>query len=343
MCCSDRLWVGRLLFRNLTPADLVHPNNQTLNQMIVSSKNLSKSYGTFRALTDCNISVKSGEVFGLLGPNGAGKTTLLRTLLGFIKPTSGQACIAGFDCASQSVQVRQRTAYLPGEARLFRRMRGHHVLDFFSRLRADCDRKKCSAIAERLQLDGRRQVSRMSTGMRQKLALSMVLAIDCPLVILDEPTANLDPSARAEVLALVLEARNTGRTVIFSSHVLSEIESTCDRVVIMRAGHIAHEQSIATLRRRHRIYAQLAGPLTQIPESLADSISIIRESGSEAVLESADSLTRVLDWLSGLPLSELKIEPVGLSAVYDRYHREDARHRDTASLPRHISPSSQGA
>ncbi len=343
MCCSDRLWVGRLLFRNLTPADLVHPNNQTLNQMIVSSKNLSKSYGTFRALTDCNISVKSGEVFGLLGPNGAGKTTLLRTLLGFIKPTSGQACIAGFDCASQSVQVRQKTAYLPGEARLFRRMRGHHVLDFFSRLRADCDRKKCSAIAERLQLDGRRQVSRMSTGMRQKLALSMVLAIDCPLVILDEPTANLDPSARAEVLALVLEARNTGRTVIFSSHVLSEIESTCDRVVIMRAGHIAHEQSIVTLRRRHRIYAQLAGPLTQIPESLADSISIIRESGSEAVLESADSLTRVLDWLSGLPLSELKIEPVGLSAVYDRYHREDARHRDTASLPRHISPSSQGA
>ena len=343
MCCSDRLWVGRLLFRNLTPADLVHPNNQTLNQMIVSSKNLSKSYGTFRALTDCNISVKSGEVFGLLGPNGAGKTTLLRTLLGFIKPTSGQACIAGFDCASQSVEVRQKTAYLPGEARLFRRMRGHHVLDFFSRLRADCDRKKCSAIAERLQLDGRRQVSRMSTGMRQKLALSMVLAIDCPLVILDEPTANLDPSARAEVLALVLEARNTGRTVIFSSHVLSEIESTCDRVVIMRAGHIAHEQSIATLRRRHRIYAQLAGPLTQIPESLADSISIIRESGSEAVLESTDSLTRVLDWLSGLPLSELKIEPVGLSAVYDRYHREDARHRDTASLPRHISPSSQGA
>jgi len=343
MCCSDRLWVGRLLFHNLTPADLVHPNNQTLNQMIVSSKNLSKSYGTFRALTDCNISVKSGEVFGLLGPNGAGKTTLLRTLLGFIKPTSGQACIAGFDCASQSVEVRQKTAYLPGEARLFRRMRGHHVLDFFSRLRADCDRKKCSAIAERLQLDGRRQVSRMSTGMRQKLALSMVLAIDCPLVILDEPTANLDPSARAEVLALVLEARNTGRTVIFSSHVLSEIESTCDRVVIMRAGHIAHEQSIATLRRRHRIYAQLAGPLPQIPERLADSISIIRESGSEAVLESADSLTRVLDWLSGLPLSELKIEPVGLSAVYDRYHREDARHRDTASLPCHISPSSQGA
>ena len=311
--------------------------------MIVSSENLSKSYGTFRALTDCNICVESGEVFGFLGPNGAGKTTFLRTLLGFIKPTSGQACIAGFDCSSQSVRVREKTAYLPGEARLFRRMRGHHVLDFFSRLRADCDRKKCSVIAERLQLDCQRQVSRMSTGMRQKLALSMVLAIDCPLIILDEPTANLDPSARAEVLELVLEARNTGRTVIFSSHVLSEIESTCDRVVIMRAGHIAHEQSIATLRRRHRICAQLTGPLTQIPESLTGSISVVQESASDVVLESTDSLTRVLDWLSGLPLSELRIEPVGLSAVYGRYHREDARHNDTASLPHYTSPSSQGA
>ncbi len=313
------------------------------NSLIVSSQNLSKSYGSFRALTDCNIRVESGEVFGLLGPNGAGKTTLLRTLLGFIKPTSGQACIAGFDCSSQSIQVREKTAYLPGEARLFRRMRGHHVLDFFSRLRVDCDRKKCSAIAERLQLDCQRQVSRMSTGMRQKLALSMVLAIDCPLTILDEPTANLDPSARAEVLELVLEARNTGRTVIFSSHVLSEIESTCNRVVIMRAGHIAHEQSIATLRKRHRIFAQLTGPLTQIPESLTGSISVVKESASDVVLESTDSLTRVLDWLSGLPLSELKIEPVGLSAVYDRCHRGDALHSDPALISHHNSSSTQGA
>jgi len=311
--------------------------------MIVSSENLSKSYGTFRALSDCNIRVQSGEVFGLLGPNGAGKTTFLRTLLGFIKPTSGRASIAGFDCVTQSVQTRQKTAYLPGEARLFRRMRGHHVLDFFSRLRLDCDRSTCSKIAERLQLDCQRQVSRMSTGMRQKLALSMVLAIDCPLVILDEPTANLDPSARAEVLELVVEARNMGRTIIFSSHVLSEIESTCDRVVIMRTGHIAHEQSIATLRRSHRIYAQLTGPLPSIPESLASSISIVKKSAGDVVLESTDSLTRVLDWLSGLPLSELKIEPVGLAAVYDRYHRENFRHRDTPSLPHRISIPSQGA
>ena len=115
--------------------------------MIVETQNLSKSYGSFCALEDCNVAVDSGEIFGLLGPNGAGKTTLLRTLLGFIKPTSGHASIAGFDCYSESVRVRQSTSYLPGEARLFRRMKGHHVLDFFARLRADCDRTKCSEIA----------------------------------------------------------------------------------------------------------------------------------------------------------------------------------------------------
>lgn len=300
--------------------------------MIVTTENLSKYYGSFCALKDCNLNVESGEVFGLLGPNGAGKTTLLRTLLGFIKPTSGLAFIAGFDCHLESVRVRQSTSYLPGEARLFRRMKGLHVLDFFARLRTDCDRAKCSDIAERLQLDCRRQVSRMSTGMRQKLALSMVLAIDCPLIILDEPTANLDPSARSEVLGLVLEARSAGRTVIFSSHVLSEIETTCDRVVIMRHGQIAHEQSLATLRKRYRIYAQLNGPRCQIPESLSDTISVVKESASEIVLESTDSLTHVLDWLSNLQLSELKIEPVGLSAVYDRFHREDRRHRADTSL-----------
>jgi ABC-2 type transport system ATP-binding protein len=311
--------------------------------MIVSTENLSKSYGSFCALRDCNVAVESGEIFGLLGPNGAGKTTLLRTLLGFIKPTSGRASIAGFDCHLESVRVRQNTSYLPGEARLFRRMKGQHVLDFFARLRADCDRTKCFEIVERLQLDCRRQVSRMSTGMRQKLALSMVLAIDCPLVILDEPTANLDPSARAEVLDLVLEARGAGRTVIFSSHVLSEIESTCDRVVIMRHGQIAHEQSIATLRKRHRIYARLNGPQCRIPANLSDTISIVKESSSEIVLESTDSLTRVLDWLSTLQLSELKIEPVGLSAVYDHFHREDSRHRTNTSLFHSASSPQQGS
>ncbi|MEI8154846.1 MAG: ATP-binding cassette domain-containing protein [Hyphomicrobiales bacterium] len=175
--------------------------------MLVHTDNLTKRYGSFTALDGCSLSVAEGHIFGLLGPNGAGKTTLLRLLLGYIRPTSGAATVAGFDCVSQSLEVRARTAYLPGEARLFRRMDGHRVLDFFASLRPGSRRDVAAAVARRLDLDCSRQVARMSTGMRQKLALAVVLAMETPLVILDEPTANLDPTARAEVLDLVLEAR----------------------------------------------------------------------------------------------------------------------------------------
>ncbi|MFM8702734.1 MAG: ABC transporter ATP-binding protein, partial [Planctomycetia bacterium] len=174
--------------------------------MLVRTEHLTKRYGGFTALDGCSLSVPEGAIFGLLGPNGAGKTTLLRLLMGYITPTAGAATVAGFDCVRESLEVRARTAYLPGESRLFRRMNGHRVLDFFAGLRPGCRREVAAAVARRLDLDCSRQVARMSTGMRQKLALAVVLAMETPLVILDEPTANLDPTARAEVLELVLEA-----------------------------------------------------------------------------------------------------------------------------------------
>ena len=194
--------------------------------MLVVTNRLTKRYGGFTALDACTLAVPPGEIFGLLGPNGAGKTTLLRLLLGYLTPTSGYATVAGHDTAADSLGVRENVAYLPGEARLFRRMNGREVLDFFARLRPTCSRGEAGRVADRLGLDVSRQVARMSTGMRQKLALAAVLATDVPLVILDEPTANLDPTARAEVLDLVREANAAGKTVIFSSHVLSEVEET---------------------------------------------------------------------------------------------------------------------
>ena len=287
--------------------------------MLVATDQLTKRYGTFAALDGCSLGVREGEVFGLLGPNGAGKTTLLRLLLGFIVPTSGSARIAGFDCRSESLAVRASTAYLPGEARLFRRMSGHSVLDFFAGLRWECRRAEAARVAERLDLDCRRQVARMSTGMRQKLALAVVLATDAALVILDEPTANLDPTARAEVLELVREARAAGRTVIFSSHVLSEVEETCDRVAILRRGRLVHEQSIAALRRSHRINARLAGPLGEVPSELAGRMTVTTGDDGEVTIDAGDSLASLLGWLARLPLQEVRIEPVGLGAVYDQF------------------------
>ena len=290
--------------------------------MLVESEQLTKRYGAFTALEGCSLGVRSGEVFGLLGPNGAGKTTFLRLLLGFIHPTSGTARVAGHDIRRDARAVRAATAYLPGEARLFRRMDGHGVLRFFAGLRSDCRHADAVRIARRLDLDCGRQVARMSTGMRQKLALAVVLAIDAALVILDEPTANLDPSARAEVLDLVREARDAGKTVVFSSHVLSEVEATCDRVAILRRGVVVHEQSIEHLRRHHRITARLQGPLGELPEALRDRVTVSRDREGQVVLDAPDSLAPLLGWLATLPLGEVRVDPVGLDGVYDRFHRQ---------------------
>ncbi len=292
--------------------------------MIVATNDLTKVYGTLAALRQCSLAVQPGEVFGLLGPNGAGKTTLLRLLLGYLRPTSGSASVAGFDCERQSVAVRRSVAYLPAEAAIFPHMRGRDALRFFAEIRPGGELSRSLALAGRLELDLSRKVSFMSTGMKQKLALAATLSAPTPIYILDEPTANLDPTVRATVLALVAEARAAGKTVMFSSHVLSEVEEVCDRVVILRAGQLVHTQLISQLRRQHRIVAALAGPLPPIPETLSGQLALISSNQREAVFETPGELAPLLKWLATLPLADVRIEPVGLRAVYQRFHAESA-------------------
>ena len=287
---------------------------------LIVTDHLTKRYGDVAALDDCTLQVQPGEVFGLLGPNGSGKTTLLRLLMGYLQPTRGTARIAGLDCYRQSVEVHSRVAYLPGEARLPPRQRGREVLRFFSRVRPEGSLERARSLAERLRLDLSRQVALMSTGMRQKLALAAVLSFDTPIVILDEPTSNLDPTMRSEILALVREARAAGRTVIFSSHVLSEVEAACDRVAILRQGELVHTQVVSQVRRQHRIRARLTGPMQPAPDELARELSIKINGSSQVVIETPGELSGLLGWLAQAPLAEVHIEPVGLQTVYDKYH-----------------------
>jgi ABC-2 type transport system ATP-binding protein len=290
--------------------------------VIVETDNLTKSYGRLAALAECSLAVEAGEVYGLLGPNGAGKTTLLRLLLGYLRPTAGSARINGLDCQRQSVRVRRQVAYLPAEASVFPHMRGRDALRFFAEIRPGGDLARSLKLAERLELDLSRRVSFMSTGMKQKLALAATLAADVPLYILDEPTANLDPTVRATVLAMVQEARAGGRTVLFSSHVLSEVEEICDRVVILRAGRLVHTQAMSQLRLQHRIVAALSGPLPAIPDHLRGQLTIVSRQGQEAIFETPGELAPLLGWLATLPLADVRIEPIGLRAIYDRFHTE---------------------
>ena len=290
-----------------------------MTSSLVETRHLTKRYAAVTALDDCNLRIARGEVFGLLGPNGSGKTTLLRLLMGFLRPSHGSAQIDGLDCYRRSVDVHRRVAYLPGDVRLFGNLRGSDVLQFFSRIRRGADLRRELDLAQRLGLETSRRVSKMSTGMRQKLALAVVMAVDSPLVILDEPTSNLDPNVRCVVLALVREARQAGRSVIFSSHVLDEVEQSCDRVGILRAGRLVHVQTLAELRRQHRIYARLTAALPPPPHELAAGLSISASNG-DVTIETPGELSPLLGWLATLPLAEVRIEPVGLRAVYEHWH-----------------------
>lgn len=267
--------------------------------------------------------VRRGEIFGLLGPNGAGKTTLVRLMLGFLQPSAGHCTVNGFDPRSHGVEARGNVAYLPGDARLPRHMRGSNVLRFFAEMHPCGNLARSLEIADLLELDTRRHVAFMSTGMRQKLALAVVLALDTPLVILDEPTANLDPTIRAIILDLVIEARRSGRTVIFSSHVLSEIEETCDRVGFLRRGRFAHELILQDLFQRHRVTAVSDLPTLEIPEALRERVVARKESDGQRDawrIDTAGDLSDLLPWLDSLSLRQMRIEPLGLRAVYDSVH-----------------------
>lgn len=289
--------------------------------MLIQASALSKQYGAFKALDQCTFEAARGEVLGLLGPNGAGKTTLLRLLMGFLKPTSGSASIDGLDCYDQAVELHRRLTYMPGDARFSRKLSGRKLLDFFAQLRPSTSKASVRQLVERLELDDSRPVGQMSTGMRQKLALAATLAPEVPLVVLDEPTSNLDPTARSGVLRLLREAKEAGKTVLFSSHVLSEVEEVCDRVIILQQGQLVETICMSEMRRQHRIYAQLTGPLTPPPEPLAERLQISPngDEGSVTMLTD-DALEPLLGWLAEQPLAELQIEPIGLRAAYERHH-----------------------
>jgi ABC-2 type transport system ATP-binding protein len=298
--------------------------------LLIETFGLTKRYGRLAALDDCSLGIRAGEVFGLLGPNGAGKTTLIRLILGFLRPTAGRAVVDGLDCVVRSLDVRRRIAYLPGEARLFRSMPGTEVLRLLAGLRGNsaAQYERSVAIAERLELDTSRRVAMMSTGMRQKLALAATMAADTPIVILDEPTANLDPTVRHTVLSMVREAKAGGRTVMFSSHVLAETEEACDRVAVLRGGKLVHTQSIAELRRRHRIFlrmngaAAMAGEAMELrpPAHLGEDVRTHRDEDGWTVVDTAGDLQSLFGWLATLKLADVRIEPYGLRAVYERFH-----------------------
>lgn len=283
---------------------------------LLVAESLTKDYGSFRALDALSLTVTPGEIVGLLGPNGSGKSTALRLMLGFMKPTAGRVSVAGFDCWRDSVEVRRRVAYLPGELRLYETMTGRQLVRFLGRLRGADPGPEADALAKRLDVDLDRPLTHLSSGMKRKVALLAVLVPRVPLVILDEPTNTLDPTMRDELLDQLRRAKADGKAVLFSSHVLQEAEAVCDRVLILRRGRLVHEQCMTELRGGRHVTATLTGP----PPPAGPGDTPVSVADGRLSLEYRGPLPPLLDWLAKQPVADLKVEPVGLGPVYRKYH-----------------------
>lgn len=218
------------------------------SEQAIALRGLTKDHGGGRGVFELDLEVSPGEVFGFLGPNGAGKTTTIRTIMGSLRPTRGEARVFGLDCVAQSVEVKKLVGFLPGELPQFDALRGDEVVGYLGALRGGVERARVASLAERLELDLGRPYREYSRGNKQKLGLVVAMMHRPRLLILDEPTGGLDPLKQQTFNELVLEAKREGATVFLSSHVLSEVEHTCDRFAIIRAGRLARVGDLADLR-----------------------------------------------------------------------------------------------
>lgn len=217
-------------------------------EIAIEARELSKKYGSNLALKGVSFSMPKGTVFGVIGPNGAGKTTTMRTLLDIIRPTSGHAVVLGVDSRNAGPQLRRRIGFLPGELVLEGRISGRRLLQHYADISGPVPKGRIEELAERLNLDLKRPVRKLSKGNKQKLGIIQAFMHQPDLLVLDEPTSGLDPLMQQEFLNLVKEARDLGQSVFLSSHVISEIQQAADDVAILRDGKIVRIASVEELR-----------------------------------------------------------------------------------------------
>ncbi len=290
----------------------------------ISVRGLVKAFGRVRALDGLDLTVQTGEVHGFLGPNGAGKTTTIRVLLGLLRADAGTVSLLDGDPWRDATALHRRLAYVPGDVTLWPNLSGGEVIDLLGRLRGGLDPKRRKDLLERFDLDPTKKGRAYSKGNRQKVALVAALSCDVELLLLDEPTSGLDPLME-EVFRQVIreDQRDNGRTVLLSSHILSEVEALCDRVTIIREGRTVESGSLAELRHltRTSIEAELAGP----PVGLAELAGVHNlESQHHRVSFAVDTaeLDGVLRHLTAIGVRSLTSQPPTLEELFLRHYAD---------------------
>jgi ABC-2 type transport system ATP-binding protein len=295
---------------------LIRAGKGTHMTAVIEIHKLTKSYGAHRGIVEVDLSVEEGEAFGFLGPNGAGKTTTIRTLLDHIRPTSGRATIFGIETTVDPVAIHRRIGYLPGEFALYDKLTGGQTIEYFANLRnGQVDPLYQAGLIARLDVDPSRRFREYSKGNKQKIGLIAALQHRPELLILDEPTSGLDPLVQQTFYEVIREAKAEGRTVFLSSHILSEVERTCDRVAIIREGRLVRVDRVGALRdlAHHQVELRFVGDiplgafaaLPGVSDLVTDDHTLrMRVSGSITPVVQEAARHELLDFVSREPSLE---------------------------------------
>jgi len=294
---------------------------------VVSIQNLVKQFGKFTALKGVNLELREGEVYGFIGPNGAGKSTTIRVLLGILQASGGQVTVFGKDAWRDAVEIHKRIAYVPGDVNLWPNLTGGEVIDLFTRLRHQGKQSKREELIQRFDLDPSKKCRTYSKGNRQKVALVAAFAAEADLYILDEPTSGLDPLMEQVFQQCVLEAKAHGKTILLSSHILSEVEKLCDTLGIIRRGEIIETGTLTELRHltRTSITVQTERPLQNL--AAQSGVHDIQEesSGSTVFSVDTDMLGQTLSYLGEYGIRSLECAPPSLEELFMRHYTEGER------------------
>ncbi|MGK4059009.1 ABC transporter ATP-binding protein [Loigolactobacillus coryniformis] len=292
-------------------------------QSVVEIKHLQKHFGKFQALKDITLTVNSGEVFGFIGPNGAGKSTTIRTLLGILKKSDGTATIFGQDVWRDAVAIHKRLAYVPGDVYLWPNLSGGEVIDLFLKLNDQKHSARTDTLIKAFELDVTKKCHTYSKGNRQKVALIAALSTAADLYIFDEPTSGLDPLMEEVFQKQVLALKDAGKSVLLSSHILSEVEHMCDRIAIIRAGQIIETGTLDDMRQlsRTQVTVTTEKENTQIGENPA--VHGFKQTGNKATFAvDSEALATVISDLAPLGVKSLQSTPPTLEDLFMRYYNQ---------------------
>src|SRR5437773_1165450 len=294
---------------------------------IIQTHQLTKSYGRSRGILDVTFDIQEGEVFGFLGPNGAGKTTTMRTLMGLLHANSGSATIGGLDCWTQSTEVKQLVGYLPGEFTFDPGLRGAQIIEYLGQLRGGVDQAYLRSLVERLGLDPSKRFREYSHGNKQKLGLVQAFMHKPRLLILDEPTSGLDPLNQQEFYKMVAEVHAGGRTVFLSSHILPEIEQTCDRVAIIREGRLVKIDHVSALKdiHQHDVEISFPGPASvEWFKHVAGVVSVVQGADERTLqLNVQGALTQIIQVASQHGATNIVTREPSLEEVFLRFYEPE--------------------